>query len=355
MSTKEVIKAKKIILMLLIVVFMGAVYINKNKLNITTSKDKYGLEFTEEINMDRDIVDVSIIDDKFFLNTEEKLYCYNNNWDEVWSLEIEKGFGVIYNNNYILLSNEKDNIKKLNVKGDMEWRYNESFSDIYLLENYTGILKEELNKNILEILDYRGNLKSEIEGFKGDLISLNTDSRKRVILNTLKIEDTGINSKLIYHSIYGDKLMELELNDIIIQKVYVDKDKNILVGDNNVIIVKGDKVELIKELKGEIISYVMDWERNSLFLIKKDSAKSIIRLDLDSGEILEKKLDTKYDKILLNDSRIIVYSENNIQFFDKDLNSKIDINTKTKINKILTHDNRIFTINEDRVSLTKEE
>ncbi|MBS4536984.1 hypothetical protein GOQ27_00835 [Clostridium sp. D2Q-11] len=355
MSNNETVLMKKVMLIFSVIILGVVLLMNKSKINIPTIKSTENVDFHNKIKLDNKIINADIIDERLYINTDNQLYSYNLDGEELWSRDIEENQKVVYGNNSMFITNKKDNIIKVGNKGETVWRHKEAFNDMYFSGQYITILKKDAEKRTLEIFDELGRSKSEVKKISGELISVDIDRHKRIILNTLNADEKGLNSKLVYHSIYGDKLLDLVLNDIIVHEIYVRKDKNILIGDSRILIIKDDKIEFSKELSGKIVDYDIDIEENALYLVTKGKDRAVVKLELDTGEILQKKVDDNYSSIIIKDTNIAIYSESDIQVINKKLDEDKYIDIGKEINKIISHNNQMYVVIDDHIITLKED
>lgn len=346
---------KSLVLIALIVLILIFVFFNSVIKDIITVKlFKRNKDFNEinsfKINTESKI-DVEVNEDVILICHNSGIYCIDNDGNEKWSKHVEDTkYNLAMNNDVFYMTDEnKESITAYNIDGDKIWNYelDRIINNIFMENNYLEVVSHDKENNeYIDIFNKNGTLFFSNSIRDGKFIKAYVnDKLEEIILNTLHFSPNGIMSIMSIYNIGNELITQKKFeNEIIYAIDYINENELLVVTDNNIFIIKDDKIlwsEVVKDIK----DFTIDNERNIFILENK-----LVRCFSNSGDEIFKKKVSKDMKILgVNNDILIVCGDKNFTIYDKSGKSLTEYINSDVIHDIILKDNKIIVITDDGI------
>ncbi|MTI71338.1 MAG: hypothetical protein FH751_13910 [Firmicutes bacterium] len=293
-----------LLLIVLLIVFFGGSF--KNLYELITKEDKTAKEVVS-IDVSNNIKEIKLFDDGLLFRNNKTIKSYHLNGKLNWSKEA-KDLSELNNNIFI---SDNSEISSFDIDGNSLWKVNTNKRIMSMIEDKGHLFVFTKNKKDLlqiDVIDEFGNTISNVVIDKKPLLAYMNKDKKSFIVTTLGVEDNTIVSEILAYKLDGSKIYSYSLKDEIIEDLVFDDKKIIATTDKKIFSLQNGKLFWEKDLKSIVAD--IDYYNNYCYLLLDNEAKNRLEIIDNKGKvILNKQLNEKYDKLLVNKEKI--YLKNN--------------------------------------------
>lgn len=315
---------------LLIFLALMIVFINPvSKRNILNFFDIFNrpekeLKLVNEFNIDKQAKSIDIFEEKIINWRDNRLYFLDFNGFEILNKDFEfKNPSIVFGEDFIyIMDKDSGNIYIMDKHGETIERIDlkSPFHNLKEEGDYLHIYKKDEDKEIVDIIDRKGNILIRHEENIPILTVASENKNKKYVISTLDI-DKELKSIVSIYSLDGNSIQDIELKDEIV--VYTKLIKN------NILIVSESKIHVFvdgKEKWSKKIENLKDVKmlNNNICILYNNKFET---LSLRGNIIEETNLTLNLEKIGFVEDNILLYGKRNIVMPQ---NRKNILNFKTK-------------------------